>query len=196
MSDIEAEVRAAHDAGDMERAATLAMRGYGPELLGFLVATIGDHGRASDAFGQLGEDLWRGLPGFNWRSSLRTWAYTLARNAAHRLRAEAWQRKGRRLATHELARVEEDVRETTLRHLRTTSKGQVAALRAELDPDERELLVLRVDRRLEWPEVAIIVFGEMDAAQARKRAATLRKRFERVTERLRERARAAGLLES
>ena len=139
MSDIEAEVRAAHESGDMERAATLAIRGYGPEVFGFLVATIGDHGRASDAFGQFSEDLWRGLPGFSWRASFRTWAYTLARNAAHRLRQQAWARKGRRLATGEVVRIEQEVRETTLQHLRTTVKGQVEALRAELDPESREI---------------------------------------------------------
>jgi hypothetical protein len=54
------------------------------------------------------------------------------------------------------------------------------------------LLVLRVERRMSWPEIARIVDGERDVggpelgdAEVAKVAARLRKQFERIKERLR-----------
>ena len=195
--DLEQRIRDAHERGDLETAATLAIRGYGPELLGFLTNTLGDVSLATDAFGRFTEDLWRGLPAFGWRSSFRTWSYTLARNAGHRLRAEGWHRRGERLATAEVDRAVAEVRDQTAPHLRTTMKDRVSLLRAGLEPEDRELLVLRVDRGLEWAEVAEIVFGGDEPADPkvrRRQAAMLRKRYERVVARLRQHAEAAGLL--
>jgi RNA polymerase sigma-70 factor, ECF subfamily len=65
-------------------------------------------------------------------------------------------------------------------------KDRLRALRDELKPEDRELLVLRLDRELEWPEIALILGTD---------AATLRKRFERLKEKLRTMAQRAGLLQ-
>jgi RNA polymerase sigma-70 factor (ECF subfamily) len=61
-----------------------------------------------------------------------------------------------------------------------------AEIRRSLDDDDQTLLVLRVDRDLAWRDIAIVLLGE-DAAteEVTKKAATLRKQFERVKERLR-----------
>jgi RNA polymerase sigma-70 factor (ECF subfamily) len=79
------------------------------------------------------------------------------------------------------------VRETTLVHLRTDVKDRVRALRARLAPDDQTLLVLRVDKDLGWRDIALVELGD-DAPTAvlDRVAATLRKRFERVKQRLRE----------
>jgi DNA-directed RNA polymerase specialized sigma24 family protein len=62
----------------------------------------------------------------------------------------------------------------------------LALLRAELTDDEQELLTLRIDRELEWEEIAAI----LDATSS-----ALRKRFERLIPRLEQMARERGLLD-
>jgi len=89
----------------------------------------------------------------------------------------------------------ERVRTTTLVHLRTEVKDAITRLRDTLDPEDRELLILRVNRELSWVEVARVFEGiEADEAAIQRRSATLRKRYERVKVKLRELARGEGLL--
>ena len=78
---------------DLASAATTIVRGYGAEIYGFLVARMRDETAATDAFSMFTEDLWRGLPGFEGRASLRVWAYTLARHAAIRHQAAPKRRR-------------------------------------------------------------------------------------------------------
>src|SRR5436853_6137421 len=74
-SELEDAVRSALDAKDVDGAVTHILRGLGPELLGFMIALTRDPAAAGDAFSELSVDIWRGLPGFEWRASLRTWCY-------------------------------------------------------------------------------------------------------------------------
>ncbi len=202
---LEDDLRRLFDVGDLTAVATLAVERYGPEVLGFLHATMRAESDADEAFAQACEDLWRGLPAFGWRSSLRAWTYTLARNSAHRFRRSPMQRAARRAGLSEISEIAERVRSRTLPHLRTEVKDRFAVLREALDPEDRELLVLRVDRGLEWIEIAeVLAPGEIDAELAagaapgpvalKRVSARLRKRFETLKDELRERARAAGLL--
>ena len=46
-----------------------------------------------------------GLPAFRGDSPLRAWAYRIAWNASHSFRAEAWQRRRRRLETTAASRL-------------------------------------------------------------------------------------------
>jgi len=79
--DLDREVRTLYDEGRHNEATTAALRGYGPELMGFLYAAARDEGTAEEAFSLACENLWKGLPRFEWRSSLRNWLYTAPRNA-------------------------------------------------------------------------------------------------------------------
>jgi RNA polymerase sigma-70 factor, ECF subfamily len=185
-SELESQLRALHGSGDLPGAATLAVREYGPEILGYLYAVARDEQRASDAFAMFLEDLWRGLPAFGWRSSMRTWLYVVARNALTRqLRNQVRDRGGVPLSqVPELAAIAERTRTTTLPFLRSDARDRVHRLRELLDPDEQTLLILRVDRRMEWSEIALVLNGEETTNVARQSAA-LRKRFERLLVRLR-----------
>ncbi len=205
----EKEIFAAHQAGDFHLAATRLLEAYGGEIGGFLAASLRDATDAADAFSMFQEDLWRGLPQFEWRASARTWAYTLARHAAVRVRRPAYRRKERPadVMQSELANaMVAKVRTTTAVFLKTEKKDVIRALRAQLTPFERELLVLRIDRGLSWAELAQVLPSDGSdekaeappnqvGAQARsKRQAALRKRFERTKEKLRALADEAGLL--
>ena len=186
----EQRIAAALDAADWSAAATAALEGYGPEILGYLTAVVRNPSDASDVFSMFVEDLWRGLPSFRRESSLRTWAYKLAWHAAARFFEDPFRKRGRPLLTGEMSRVAEAVRSTTAVHLRTSVKDDVARLRASLTPDEQTLLVLRIDRGMPWQEVSEVMSERGKAADE----AAIRKRFERLKDKLRELARAEGLI--
>ena len=199
---LEGDVRALCDAGNHAAAATMAIRCYGPELLGFLHAVHPSETDAADAFAELSEILWRKLPDFGWQSTLRTWAYGIARRVSSVLRRNAGRRRRREspVGDSALENVAERVRTETLAHLRTQTKTRLQALRDSLPEEDRMLLVLRVDRKLEWNELARVM-AEADESAARlvagdvtREAARLRKRFQLLKDKLRDMAKREGLI--
>jgi RNA polymerase sigma-70 factor (ECF subfamily) len=179
-------------AGDVGTAATAALERYGPQIHGYLVAVLRAHPAADDAFAQFAEDLWKGLPGFRGASSFRTWAYKLAWHAACRQQRDPYLRRGRRLRTSEASAIAERVSAAASRQARQDLADRVHRLRDALTPDERTLLVLKIDRELTWREVAEV----LSTPRKKVDEALLRKRFERLTEKLRKLAIEQGLLEA
>jgi RNA polymerase sigma-70 factor (ECF subfamily) len=162
-----------------------ALKRYGPEILGFLVVMLRDPVAGRDVYAQFCEDFWRGYPSFRGDSSLRTWAYVLARHAAVR-----WAHAQPRPTLVPLSQTPELAApqpSAPAPHQRSTIKAQLDRIRARLHPDDQALLTLRIDRGLPWSDVARIFLEEGeeidDAALARK-AAALRKRFERLKDEL------------
>lgn len=184
----ELRIRALLSAGDTRGAATEAMRSFGPKIFGYLRSVLRDETDAGDAFSLFGENLWRGIETFRGESSFRTWAYRIAWNAALAVRDEAWRRHGRRLETGEASRLADEIRTTAARVER--QKTALDALREELSPEEQTLLHLRIDQGLSWEEIALVLGREGSPIEA----ATLRKRFERLKERLATLARERGLV--
>lgn len=182
-------ILAALDAGDAPRAATLAIEAYGPELLGYVLAVLGDEDAAGDVFSDLCEHLWRGITRFRRTSSVRTWAYAIAWRRVQRHLRDLARRRARPLRTGEASQLAANVRSSVAPWLRDTVKDRIHDLRRQLSPEEQTLLVLRVDRQLSWQDVAQVMGGGVDEA-------AVRKRFERVKEKLRRLASEAGLLES
>lgn len=198
-AEIEDEVRRLCQEGAVVAATAAAIRAYGPEILGFLAALHRSDQDADEVFSIWSERLFRGLPGFGWASSLRTWAYTLARNASVNFVRDrkARARRERAADSAELVAVEQQVRTETRSFLRTTAKDKLAAIRDALPREDRVLLVLRVDKRLEWKDIARVMSGEdaaiTDAALA-KESQRLRKRFQLLKERLVEAGKREGIL--
>ncbi len=198
-TEIELEVRRLCEQGEVVAATAAAIRAHGPEILGFLVAQHRGGEDADEVFSIWSERIFRGLPGFGWASSLRTWAYTVARNASINFvrgrRARARREPAARSA--EIEAVEQQVRTETPAYLRTKARDQLAAIRDALPPEDRMLLVLRVDKRLEWRDLARVILGEdgdlTDAALA-KESQRLRKRFQLLKEKLVEAGKRAGIL--
>jgi RNA polymerase sigma-70 factor (ECF subfamily) len=187
----EAAIQALCRDGAHAEATTAALQRYGVELLGFLRALAGDDDLAGDAFSELGEDVWTGLPRFRWESSLRTWLYALARNALAQLRRDPRRRRERNLPLSIAPEVAAVARTVTLEIQRTEVKDEFRVLREQLDPEEHELLLLRLDRGLSWKDIARILGG---AGDLDTRAAALRKRFERARDRLKKLAIEHGLI--
>jgi RNA polymerase sigma-70 factor (ECF subfamily) len=189
--DAEAAMRAACAAGRHDEATTLALRSYGQELLEYLIATARSDTAGSDAFSLFAERLWKKMPQFRWEASARTWSYMLARHALAELQRAAPARRAARQQplsqTPEVAALVHDVRTRTLTFLRTAARDALAEVRDSLDPEDRELLILRIDRGLAWRDVARITSDgdDLDAAALTRRSAALRKRFEKLKDRLR-----------
>ncbi len=179
----ERKVRALLDAGDARAAATEAMRAFGPKILGYLRSILRDEGDAGDAFSVWAEHLWRGIGSFRGDASFRTWAFKVAYNAALNVRNEAWRRLGRPFETGEASRLADEIRtRTAAREERQRTK--LDAIREKLTPEEQTLLTLRIDQQLSWDEIGD-VFSASNGG-ARVDAATLRKRFQRLKDRLAE----------
>ncbi len=64
-------------------------------------------------------------------------------------------------------------------------------LRESLEPEERTLLVLRLDKELDWEEIAAVLSAEGRPASS----VALRKRFERLKQKLARLARRQGILD-
>ncbi len=197
---LERRVRDTLEAGDADGAATLFMRHFGGDILSFLAGRLHGSPEASDVFSAFAEDFWRGLPAFRWQTSLRSWAYTLARNAAFRHQTAARRRRRRFEPLTSASRYGEEVarlHSATRQCLRTEFKERVRRLREQLPPDDQTLLILRVDRKLSWKELAVVLSGKGESlrpAEQVRWAARLRQRFQTVKRKLRELARADGLL--
>ncbi len=186
----ETAIRALCDAGRHREAATEAIRDLAPAMARYLSALLRDEEDAADARSMWAEHLWKGLPAFRWESSLRVWAYRLAQNAALRLRDEAWRKRGRRLRTTEASVLAEEAHRSSMM-LHEDRVRKVNQLRAQLEPEEQALLHLRLDQELSWREISEVLTppGEEPIPEA-----TLRKRFERIKEKLAQAARKSGLL--
>ena len=151
----EARLRALADAGDLAALATEVVRGYGPELLGFLVGLA------------------------RWESSLRVWAY---RSARHLFIDSTRARAGDVPLSAVPEPTARMVRTTTAAYRRTEVKDALAAARARLDPEEQMLLGLRVEGEMGWRDIARVL-GHAEP-ELDRHAAALRKRFERLKARL------------
>jgi RNA polymerase sigma-70 factor (ECF subfamily) len=187
--DIASQVEACLAAGDAGKAATVAIEGLGPSVLGYLYTVLGDADDARDAFSMFAEDLWRGLPAFRRECSLRAWAFRLARHAAARLLREAWRRRAQPLPTSAASRLAASIAASGMAP--GSRREALARIRAALDLDDQTLLVLRIDKELEWEEIAEVL--ATDGAPVT--AAGLRKRFERLKDRMEKLAREEGLVD-
>lgn len=181
-TELEARVRNHLEEGLLRDAFELGVQGYGPEVLGYLSAVLRDDAMAREAYATLLEQLWLGLAKFEGGSSFRTWMYAFAFRLAARQRRTLRRRREQPLGSQDFL---DSVRPSTALYRRTEARDWLTRTRAQLGASEQSLLVLRVDRGLGWDEVAAVMNVP---------AAALRKRFERIKERLREAAQRDGVL--
>jgi RNA polymerase sigma-70 factor (ECF subfamily) len=200
--ELELDLRRRCDARDFNGAATVALRGYGREILEFLTAFHRSETDASEVFSLFTDALWQGLERFAWTSSFRTWAYAIARYVSYSYRRDAGRRErlmGAPLPDSTVAAVAEQVRTETLSYLRTERRTRIVELRDTLPPEDRVLLMLRVDRELTWNDLARVLHdgeAELDDEILKREAARLRKRFQLIKEKIYEMARHEGLVDT
>ncbi|MCU0695547.1 MAG: sigma-70 family RNA polymerase sigma factor [Myxococcaceae bacterium] len=182
----EAAVAAALASSTPQRAVELAVRAWGGELESFLSAVVSDRSLGAELFAQACADALAGLATFQGKSSFRSWLYGVAHNAARRALRDGYRRK--RALEADWEALEQPLRSVTPRYVATDWKRRLHELREALPPDDRALLILRVDRSMDWNDIASVLAQEGQDVSA----AALRKRFERVKTRLKALASDAG----
>jgi len=195
----EEEIRGLTTSGDLRAAATLAIRAYGAELLGFLVSLQRSQADADDVFSATAERVWQSLGGFRWECSLRTWMYAVCRNEFRRFQEGVRRHERRRAPQSEASDIAAQVRTATMPYLNSGVRTAFTELRETLDPEDRTILVLRLDRDLAWDEIARVCADEsvnVTDEWLKRESARLRKRFETIKHRLTILARERGLIQT
>ena len=181
----DAEVRALVLAGRERHAADLLLTRLSPELRPFLHRLLGDVALADEAHSNTCERLWRGLPTFRWECSLRSWSYIIARREASRCRVRH-ARDGVQQTT--LSKADEVAARfaSTSGTFSTTRRDHLASVRASLSDEDRDLVVLRVERGLAWKEIAAAFLEDHDSSPENlsREAARLRQRFRAIRMRI------------
>jgi RNA polymerase sigma-70 factor (ECF subfamily) len=177
--DVESRVTALLAEREYRGAATEVIRGYGPRALGYLHRLLGNDADAADAFSMFAEQVWRGMPNFEGRSSVKTWAFKAAWSAAMKVRDDAWRRLREQLPSSAASHLADEVRTNTALRFESL-RQELEVLRAELTAEDQTLLALRLDQELTWEEVAEVLSIEGRVVDP----ATLRKRYERIKARL------------
>ncbi len=177
-SSTEAAVSAALRSPAPQRAVELAVLAWGREIESFLSAVTSDRSLGAELFAQACADALAGLSTFEGKSSFRSWFYGVAHNAARRALRDGYHRKRAHEADWEA--LEQPLRSVTPRYVATDWKRRLHELRDLLPPDDRALLILRVDRSMDWDDVASVLAEEGHDVSP----AALRKRFERIKARL------------
>jgi RNA polymerase sigma-70 factor (ECF subfamily) len=177
---LDAEVHSLVLAGREREAADLLLTRLSPELRPFLHRLLGDVALADEALSATAERLWRGLSRFRWECSLRSWSYIVARREASRCR----MRRARAGAKQTTLSAAEGLSApaTTGRTVSTTRRDLLENLRASLSDEDRDLLVLRVERGLAWKEVAAAFLEEEEPGPEviQREAARLRQRYRSI----------------
>jgi hypothetical protein len=172
VTEVDSRVRELIDRGDVSAAAALFLDKYGPDVFGFLSGVLEDTRVARATYKGFVKRVSAELPAFQWKCSPRVWLYYLARRELEARRSSATRSESKQVGETEVWRDAGLIK-------------VIGAVRRTLSEEERELLILRVDRLLDWYSLAITRLGEtaMFAAIVTE-ARVLRKRIERLLERI------------
>jgi RNA polymerase sigma-70 factor (ECF subfamily) len=200
--DLERHVEALLAGGNVGAAVEAVIEAQGASVYGYLCSLTNlSEDDAADVYSQWTEDVLRGLAGFRFECSLRSWTFRLAYHAVARYRRDPYRARGERFPSSAASRLPAQPPASSM--FPGGRRDLLRKLRETLPPDEQTLLFLRVDRELEWEEIAAVLSGDGGAeetappaeAGSTVSAVALRKRFERLKERLARRAREEGLLD-
>jgi RNA polymerase sigma-70 factor (ECF subfamily) len=142
------------DAGNYDDAATLAIKGYGAEIYGLLASLHHDEAAASDV-SVVCENVWRGLSGFAWGSTLRPRVYTIARHASL-----GYRTREKRLQILLVLRVDRDLAWSVLARIMLGDGEDAPTATLDEDPLKREAARLR--KRLQLVKEKRIELGRKE----------------------------------
>lgn len=193
---LERDIQESCRKGEFAQAMEWALVGHGPAIMRLMASVLHDYRRSRAAFSLFSEKLRHGLPDFRWECSFRTWAYRLARNACYQVQHLPPDEEKTESSSGPMDEAQRQVLESRPWQ-RTSIKERVRALREKLSPQERILLLLRVDQRLSWREVARVMSDGDEPLTDEvldREAAALRQQFKHTKSRLRAMGVEAGLI--
>lgn len=188
----------------LNEAVVAVLQAYGEPITGFLFNQLRAEERVDEVFSQFSLDLVRGLPRFAFECTIRTWAFTLARNALYRHLKDPNRRPEYHINLDSVSRISilsKKVSSETLTIFRTRIRDHVAQMRAQLEDDDRLLLELYIDQEMPWNDVALVFLGatqdlDSDHTEVLKEANRLRQRYHRLRRKMKRAILAEGLLDS
>jgi RNA polymerase sigma factor (sigma-70 family) len=177
-------------AGDRRGAAAEIVRIHGGRVREYLRALLRDADASDDAFSLFLEWILGAVGAYRGEASLATFTLGVAYNAARAVRRDGYRRRRRTLRSAQIARLAAGSgRSSAERHERAARR--LDALRRHLSEQDRNLLALRLEQRLEWEEIANVLASAGEAVSAE----ALRQRFHRLKRRIGELAQEMGVLE-
>ncbi len=166
-------------AGKPRAAAEEVIRLHGARVRRYLRSALREPDEADDAYSLWAEWMVRAIDRFRGDSSLLTWSFGVARNAARRVRDDAFRRRRCSLRRGAISRVPDARASSSLRRVERAA-AFLETVRRALSDEEREILSLRIDQGLAWDDVANVLASGGSAVSG----VALRKRFERMKLRL------------
>ena len=139
--------------GDTARAVGAVLALYGAELYGFLLAVIGDRKRVDATYGAACARAPSELAAFAETCALRLVMYAVAHDELAR------QGELRRAEATVFLPSDESPAVRTISRRPVHQRTVIRALRVALSREDRVLLILRIDRSLEWKEIALVTLG-------------------------------------
>ena len=187
----------AHDMPEMEELITSALEIYGDSIRDRLKGRYKDVQLAEEVFSHFTIRLIECIDKFQAIGSLHAWLRTVADNVANDY--DRKRKRNREQADETLDMTAGaslwSTRTATKPWKRTTAKDKLSEVRNQLSADEQRLLVLRVDRRLSWNDVANAwTPAPGNEEEIKKLAGTLKKRFSRLQDKLKNEFRKAGMI--
>lgn len=174
---LEQQIDSLLDAQNYNAALTAIEDGYGPEILGYMIARARRRVDAEDAFGNFREAIVKGIRSFRRLCSVRNWLYVVARNEL-----SSFLKSG----VPQAVTLQSDAAAAPTppsTWLKSQAGRDLSTLRGFLDDDEQEILILRIDRELPFADIAQILSVPPDAMVSEESA---RQRFQRAKAKLAE----------
>ena len=183
---LEHEVGACLRAGDIEGAAHRVVNSFGPGVQGYLRVALTEERMARDVFALFSESVWSGIRRWRGTPALEVWVYRLAYQCAKQSREGSGGKRSSKQRTG--VRDLDETRAATLEPFGPVEDAEL--LRRELTLEEQTLLTLRIDRDFGWTDIA----GVLGRTSRVKSGEPMRRRYERLVERLHRIAIARGVI--
>jgi len=166
---LDTHIRELLERGELAGAVSALLDAHGADVFGFVLGVLDNARRARVAYAGVAKHVSTELEHFQWKCSPKVWLYSLAHRELAGRRTHVEPDETKRVAAGEIRRL----------------LGVIEAVRSGLTEEERELLILRLDRQLDWHTLAIIQLGETATETAiAQEARGLRERIEGLLERL------------
>ncbi len=140
-------------AGDKEAFRTLVEQ-YRSILFGTAYLMIRDKGLAEDAVQEALIQIWKHLPSFHLKSSIKTW---LVRIVMNEVKQQFRKKKLTMVSLEEAPETSSEHEEAETVLIRNEERQGLRQALGKLPPDQREALVLRYFSELTVPEIAVVV---------------------------------------
>ena len=162
----ERDIRAALRANDMRRALTLMMNRYGDEVYRLAYAMTHSYHLAEEVRQQVFVEVYRDLPSFAGRASLRAWVFGIARHRCLDI-AKKHRRWTNRFKNEPPPDEEPDDHEPDRELDRSRLAKILAGCLAKLAPAARDAVVLRYHQDLSYDEASAIAGDNAGTLQQR-----------------------------